>query len=356
MNVQSGFVGKALMVAGVVGLTASAAQAQTAMASDPGFYVTGSAGLSMPRDSNIDGTGVNTSAALDNGWAAFLGAGYGFANGLRGELEFGHQNVGVDSVGGAANSAGDYKVWSAMANLLYDWRTSLPVVPYIGAGIGVARLDLDGVRPVAGSTVDQAENAFAWQAMAGVGYAITDQLTASLGYKYFAIPDAGNYTTAAGTAVDSDYASHNVLVGLRYALNPPAKPMPVAQPAPAPAPQPAPPPPAPQVARNYIVFFDWDSVVLTDEAKGILRTAADNAKRVAPVRINATGHADRSGPDGYNMALSLRRANAVKAELVRLGVPESEIAVAGRGEAEPLVATADGIREPQNRRVQIILQ
>lgn len=355
MNLQSGFVGSALMAAGLIAFAAPAAQGQTAMASDPGFYVTGSAGLVMPRDSDLDGTGVNTSASLDKGWGAFLGAGYGWANGIRGELEFGHQSVGVDSVGGAAGSTGDYKVWSAMANVLYDFRMGLPVVPYIGAGIGVARLDLDGVGPVAGSSIDQAENAFAYQAMAGLGYALTEQLTASLGYKYFAVPDASSYTTGTGTSVDSDYASHNVLVGLRYSFNTPAKPAPTPVAQPAPAPQPAPPPP-PQVARNYIVFFDWDSVVLTDEAKGILRTAADNAKRVAPVRINATGHADRSGPDGYNQALSLRRANAVKAELVRLGVPESEIAVGGRGEAEPLVATADGIREPQNRRVQIILQ
>ena len=160
MNLQSGFVGKALIVAGVVTLTASAAHAQSAMSADPGFYVTGSAGLSMPRDSDIDGTGVNTTASLDEGWGAFLGAGYGFANGIRGELEFGHLRNGFDSIGGA-NATGDAKIWSAMANVLYDFRMGWPVIPYVGAGIGVARLDLDGTSPIAGSSVDQAENAFA---------------------------------------------------------------------------------------------------------------------------------------------------------------------------------------------------
>jgi hypothetical protein len=71
--------------------------------------------------------------------------------------------------------------------------------------------------------------------------------------------------------------------------------------------------------------------------------------------VTATGHADRSGPEGYNMALSLRRANAVKNSLVRNGVPAASIAVVGRGESQPLVPTADGVREPQNRRVEIVV-
>jgi outer membrane protein OmpA-like peptidoglycan-associated protein len=69
-----------------------------------------------------------------------------------------------------------------------------------------------------------------------------------------------------------------------------------------------------------------------------------------------TGHADRAGPDSYNMALSMRRADAVKAVLVREGVPANQIAVVARGESQPLVPTADGVREPQNRRVEIVLQ
>ena len=55
------------------------------------------------------------------------------------------------------------------------------------------------------------------------------------------------------------------------------------------------------------------------------------------------------------MALSLRRANAVKDALVREGVPATGIAVIGRGESQPLVQTADGVREPQNRRVEIVI-
>ncbi|MDP1748828.1 MAG: OmpA family protein, partial [Reyranella sp.] len=69
-----------------------------------------------------------------------------------------------------------------------------------------------------------------------------------------------------------------------------------------------------------------------------------------------TGHTDTSGPEAYNMALSLRRANTVKDALVREGVPATAITVIGRGEAGLLVKTADGVREPQNRRVEIVIQ
>ena len=56
------------------------------------------------------------------------------------------------------------------------------------------------------------------------------------------------------------------------------------------------------------------------------------------------------------MRLSQRRAEAIKAELVKNGVPANEISVVAKGESQPLVPTADGVREPQNRRVQIVFQ
>jgi outer membrane protein OmpA-like peptidoglycan-associated protein len=68
------------------------------------------------------------------------------------------------------------------------------------------------------------------------------------------------------------------------------------------------------------------------------------------------GYTDRSGAPQFNEALSIRRANAVAAELLRRGVPRNEIVTRGFGEANPLVPTADGVREPQNRRVEIILR
>jgi len=68
------------------------------------------------------------------------------------------------------------------------------------------------------------------------------------------------------------------------------------------------------------------------------------------------GYTDTSGSPRYNMGLSVRRANAVKAELMRDGVPESAITAQGFGDTQLLVPTGPGVREPQNRRVEIIIR
>ncbi|HKV14698.1 MAG TPA: OmpA family protein, partial [Reyranella sp.] len=107
---------------------------------------------------------------------------------------------------------------------------------------------------------------------------------------------------------------------------------------------------------SFMVFFDWDRSTLSAQALNTIRQAADAYKAKGNARITATGHTDRSGPENYNMALSLRRANAVKDALVRDGVPATAISVIGKGESDPLVPTADGVREPQNRRVVIVIQ
>src|SRR6267154_5071444 len=103
---------------------------------------------------------------------------------------------------------------------------------------------------------------------------------------------------------------------------------------------------------SFMVFFDWDRYNLSQQALTTIQQAANAFKAKGSARITATGHTDTSGPESYNMALSLRRANAVKDALVRDGVPSAAITVIGRGEAGLLVQTADGVREPQNRRVE----
>ncbi|MEQ9200352.1 MAG: OmpA family protein, partial [Rhodospirillales bacterium] len=121
-------------------------------------------------------------------------------------------------------------------------------------------------------------------------------------------------------------------------------------------PAPAAPPPVPQVPGTYLVFFDFDRAELRPDSSEVVRTAAANAKIGKITRLMATGHADRSGTNRYNLALSERRAESVRAELVRQGIPADQIVITFKGEAEPLVPTEDGVREPQNRRVEIIFQ
>lgn len=119
---------------------------------------------------------------------------------------------------------------------------------------------------------------------------------------------------------------------------------------------PAPAPAARVPEQSSLVFFDWDRSDITPEAATVIRRAAETARNSGATRIEVVGHADRSGPDAYNMGLSQRRANAVRAVLVREGVPQNRITTAARGETQPLVPTPDGVREPQNRRAEINLR
>jgi OOP family OmpA-OmpF porin len=104
------------------------------------------------------------------------------------------------------------------------------------------------------------------------------------------------------------------------------------------------------------VFFDWDRADLTDRARGIVREAADASTHTEYTQIQVNGYTDRSGSPQYNQTLSVRRAQTVEGELVRDGVPQRVISIRGFGEQNPLVPTADGVREPQNRRVEIVIQ
>jgi outer membrane protein OmpA-like peptidoglycan-associated protein len=135
-------------------------------------------------------------------------------------------------------------------------------------------------------------------------------------------------------------------IGLRLTFGAPPPPPPALVPAAA---------PAPLAARSYLVFFDWDKATLTDRAREIIREAAANSTHVQYTRIEVNGYTDTSGTPRYNMGLSLRRAHAVAGELVRDGVPAGSISIRGFGQTHLLVPTGAGVREPQNRRVEIIL-
>jgi outer membrane protein OmpA-like peptidoglycan-associated protein len=113
---------------------------------------------------------------------------------------------------------------------------------------------------------------------------------------------------------------------------------------------PAPTPPA----QVFLVFFDWDRAEITPAGMDIVRQATNAYKAGGSVRIQVTGYTDLSGSQGYNQRLSVRRANNVANALANMGVARGDMAVSGRGENDPRVPTAQGVREPQNRRVEIV--
>ncbi len=151
----------------------------------------------------------------------------------------------------------------------------------------------------------------------------------------------------AGVKFNADFTTITAKGGIRYQFGAvAAAPM---------APPPAPPPPAATAKKSFIVFFDFDKSNITSQAQTTINDAVAAAKAGNSARVTLTGHTDRSGSEQYNMALSLRRAEAVKANMIKQGIPASAIVVIGKGESQPLVPTADGVREPQNRRVEIVI-
>lgn len=113
---------------------------------------------------------------------------------------------------------------------------------------------------------------------------------------------------------------------------------------------------APAVAQGeepFRIFFDWAKPELTRDAEAILGEAGAAWQRSPGSRVEIAGHADRSGPASHNIGASRRRADAVRDWLVARGIPAGSIAISAFGESRPIVPTEDGVREAQNRRVEI---
>jgi len=127
-----------------------------------------------------------------------------------------------------------------------------------------------------------------------------------------------------------------------------------AQPAPPPPPAAPPPPPPPPPEHNYTLFFDWNRADITPDGQQIVGAAAAAIKSGPPAPVQVTGYTDTSGSPAYNQKLSEERAQNVASDLVQQGIPQSALTVSGRGENDLRVPTPPGVREPQNRRVEII--
>ena len=107
--------------------------------------------------------------------------------------------------------------------------------------------------------------------------------------------------------------------------------------------------------ERVIVFFAWDRPIIDGDAAAQLDVVAAAFERSPNARINLSGHADRSGPGAPNLRSGRQRADAVHAYLASRGVPGAAMSVMSYGETRPLIATADGVREPQNRRVEVVV-
>jgi len=322
------------------------------------WYVGVDAGASLLEENKLKALDGKHKAESDIGWLTQGQVGYAFGP-WKVEGELSYRDNGLNKLDGNKTAHGSTTALATMANGIYEFLPDSRWHPFVGVGIGAANVDAGKVR-VGNTEVYKGDDwQFAYQGFAGVGYDVSRNVELKAQYRYFATLDYDTKSTVnVGHKNDNEYRDHALLVGFTYKFNAPAPaPVPVqAAPAPVAAPAPAPVPAKPVAAkRNFIVFFDFDKAVITPEAARIIQQAAGTAKSTAITRIDLTGHTDLSGSERYNQALSIKRGNAVKAELVKLGIPASQIDVVGKGKSDPLVATPDGVREPQNRRVEIVL-
>jgi OOP family OmpA-OmpF porin len=328
-----------------------------------GLYVGAGAGYNLPENYPL----ANGGQLQPRGGFVGLGSvGYALGNGFRFELEGNYRQAQLGNTTAAATTSGNVHTYGILANALYDIDIGVPwIYPYIGGGIGYAWTHISHQAtftpasfPLISSSFDQTEGNFAFQAIGGLAFPIpgVPGLSLTTEYRYFGVPGsesfpgtrvvAGSSSPVPATLKPEHQYNHSFLLGVRYAFN-------VAAPVPAPPAQPA---PAPAASRSYLVFFDWDKATLTDRARQIVKDAADNSTRVQYTRIEVNGYTDTSGTPQYNQGLSIRRAQAVQAELIKDGVPQAAIAIQGFGDTHLLVPTGPGVREPQNRRVEIVLR
>jgi OOP family OmpA-OmpF porin len=342
-----------------------------------GLYIGAGAGLHAPQDpkTSPEGPGFGRGRISVNesyGFNSNLAVGYGLGNGMRFEIEGDFARSDFHELEGtpfptATSGGGHVRTWGVMANSLFDMDIGFPwIYPYLGLGAGYQWTKLNQVAvtekggPFSFATNSQS-GAFAWQAIAGLSFPVPNMpgLSLTADYRFMDILGGEKFSgastlVAGGPVVRSGLELHNqfnhdVVIGVRYAFN-------VPPPAPPPGPPAATAAPAPAPARSYLVFFDWDKAELTERAKSIVKEAADNSTHVQLTRIEVNGYTDTSGSPKYNQGLSIRRAKAVAGELVRDGVPRNVINIQGFGETHLLVATGAGVREPQNRRVEIIIR
>lgn len=351
---------------------ASTALASPALARDGQWYVEVGGGPMIVEDIDFDvNDGADTIGAdMDKGFDFGGLVGYDFgAFRLEAESSYREANIdtlttgptGVSGTGaprsGTFAAQGDVNALSFMLNGLFDFGADDGLQGFVGGGIGVARVDANASVTTGTSAFNDSDTGLAYQALAGVRAPLSDSWDVGLRYRFFTAPNVGLVDTL-GRDLDGQFRSHSILGTLTYNFGgeaPPPPPAPVVA-APPPPPPPvvaAPPPPPPCNKGPYIVFFGWDQSDITPEAATILDNAVSAYRNCGTASVMLAGYTDTSGTKTYNVGLSNRRAASVQSYMVGRGIGASSISTEGFGETNLRVPTADGVRELQNRRVEV---
>jgi OmpA-OmpF porin, OOP family len=359
---------------------ASTAMTTPALARDDSWYIGVEGGASIVEDAKIAITGATAAASgigtinSDTGYDFDGIIGYDFG-GFRLEAEVGYKAADLGSYASTTttaarsassgavvaapartfpNAGGETTALSFMLNGVLDFGDDDGLQGFVGGGVGVARVKHDAAVAPGGSFLDDSDTGLAWQAIAGVRAPLSSNWDVGLKYRFFNAPNV-DLIDLNGRANSTRYRSHSILGSLIYNFGGDAPPPPVVAPPPPPPPEtPPPPPPVVQCTPGpYIVFFEWDKSDITADAASILDNAVSAYGNCGNAQVMLAGHADKSGTPRYNVGLSERRNASVRSYLSGRGVPDGVITNQAFGEGAPRVETADGVRELQNRRVEI---
>lgn len=349
--------------------------ATPAFARDGAWYVGGEFGAMIVEDMNVDVGTVDNAITLNHEYGYDGGIFVGYDLGaFRIEAEAAYKKADLESYqttirlplegplfAAGREAGGSSSALSFMINGMLDFGDDDGISGFVGGGVGMARVKANNYRNFSNATpfLDGSDSKLAWQVFAGVRQAISDNIDVTVKYRFF---NADKVELLAFNGAESElrFRSHSLLGGLTFNFGgdvpPPPEPEPLPEPVPVPPPpvEPTPPPPPPPcVAGPFMVFFDWDKDEITPQAAAILDNAASAYQTCGQAQVMIAGHADRSGSDQYNVGLSQRRAANVRSYLAGRGIPDGVMTTEAFGESRPLVETADGVREPQNRRVEI---
>ena len=320
-----------------------------AASADPVVGPYGSLGVGAQFNSSTGSATYN----LGPSYAASLG--WSFGNGFRSEFEAAYAGNGIDKLN-HVKQGGNLHVVSFLLNGIYDF-DQYPLLgvltPHAGAGVGFSSVHAGGFNaggPVPGLI---SEKTLTFQGILGVETPLAYGTKLDVDYRLLSNP---HVKFVQGTNFSQgNLFDHTLMLSVRYDFGSPP-------PAPAPTPVAAvetpavTPAPAPEPQRAFQVFFDFNKSDITEDAASIIKQAASTVTAGHLAKIAVTGHTDTVGSAKYNQKLSERRADAVKAELIKDGVSADAISTVGVGKSGLLVPTPDGVREPQNRRAEIELQ
>lgn len=275
-------------------------------------------------------------------------------------LEGGYFDLGNFGYTATTTPAGTLTGDADIRGINLDLVGTLPLTERFSAfgRIGVTRAEtrdtFRGTGAVQVNNPNPREHANNLKAGVGLQYALTDAWTARLELERYRINDA------VGNRGDIDTATFGLVYRFGARKTAPVAavqiPVQVTPMAPAIIPPPATPPPPPAVQAEKVsfssdAFFDFDRDVLKPAGKASLATLVNKMSAMNPEVIIAVGHTDSVGSDAYNDGLSVRRARAVKAYMVELGVQDGRVYTDGKGESSPVADNNTAEGRAQNRRV-----